>query len=74
MTEKSTEVPKWVQKFLQNVFDMRQAQNEYFAGKTDHRLKVAKAKEAIVDEVLKRAAAAGAIETETPTITQQNLF
>ncbi len=68
------EIPEWMRRFLQDVFDMREAQRDFFSGRTDYKLKVAKAKEAKVDAFLKKAVTAGAVIPKPPDSDQSNLF
>jgi hypothetical protein len=65
--------PKEQTAFLQAVYDMREAQKAFFRMKNDHRLRVAMAKEKVVDELLKPYITAGAINTAT-SISQQQTF
>jgi DNA-binding Lrp family transcriptional regulator len=69
------EILPWTQRFLQDVFEMRQAQKDYYrGGRTDYKLRIAKAKETKVDEILKQAISKGFLKTKNDIPDQQNLF
>lgn len=60
---------------LQSVLDMRKAQKDYFSHRSDHRLKVALAKESMVDALLGPYVKAGIISIiDTPASKQAGMF
>ncbi len=60
---------------LQAVYDMRNAQKDYFNQSDKYRLNVAKQKERLVDSLLDRYIKAGAVTVkEQPNNSQQSLF
>lgn len=67
-------VPQWVQHFMQAVYEMRVAQKDYFSLPSKGRLKTSKGKESCVDDFLKKAIGAGAIDVSKTGSEQQNLF
>lgn len=67
--------PEWFKKLMQDVYDMRQAQKDYFSQSNDYRLKIAKAKEGRVDQHLATCMQQGIIkQKEKKSDTQTNLF
>ena len=70
--------PKEQIELVQDIYDMRWAQHEYFRQPTSYRLKVAKAKEAKVDKYLEYFICKNLIDTrgtlEKPKDTQASLF
>lgn len=72
MADEVKQYSKWMVDMLQSFCDMRDAQNDYFAQKSEYRLKVAKAKEKIADDWIKRAVAAGIIKHKPNSDIKQN--
>jgi hypothetical protein len=69
------EYPKEQIDFLQAVQDMRDAQDGYFKQPCDFRLRLAKAKEHKVDQLLKPYKDAGVIRpAQNPQTNQRDLF
>lgn len=64
----------WLMQILQRVYEMREAQKEYFKSPNEYRLKVSKLKEAKVDQVMHDAIKHGYVKpkpkpnTSTPTL------
>jgi hypothetical protein len=67
--------PQWFILLLQDVLDMRDAQNDYFLYKTQSSMAVAKHKETVVDNKLSHFTRQGVIRHKTkPNNRQQELF
>lgn len=69
--------PLWFIQLMQEVCDMRDAQRRYFSNGNNYRLKIAKYKEAVVDEYLKKFVAEGIIahkQDQQSAESQQKLF
>lgn len=73
MNDQQQQYPKEQTDFLQAVWDMREAQNQYFAQQSNYRLRTAKHLEFKVDQLLAKWKAAGAIKDKS-TVTQQTLL
>lgn len=75
MNQDQNQYPKHQVEILQAVQDMRDAQDDYFKQPNDYRLRVAKAKEQKVDQLLLPWLKANVIKKKQPQKTnQQNLF
>ncbi len=73
MNTEQQQYPKEQTDFLQAVWDMREAQNQYFSQRTNYRLGIAKHHEFKVDQLLAKWKKAGAIKDKS-TVTQQTLL
>lgn len=69
-----TQYPAEQVTFLQAVWDMRQAQRNYFAQPGEYRKKIAITKEQRVDALLKPYITAGLVNTTTPASNQTIMF
>lgn len=66
---------RWLANIMQAVYDMREAQKEYFKQPSNYRLTHSKIKESKVDNILSEAMKNGYIKPiEKPTTNQQELF
>jgi len=75
MENDNAKFPEWFVTLMQDVLDMRDAQQDYFAQRSDYRLKVSMGKEARVDAHLKGYVKRGVIKHSLkPKIVTNELF